>query len=279
LNFKSSITIDPEKAILRRTSALKKHQNTMEEKNKLATREELKTYFETGDRPTQNQFSELIDSYVLLSEFNFGLDVKATGTSKKKYYHFYVAEDMEKSSRGHINIEDEAENLPEEIEYYKHVLSRSVGYKCLNVKLSNEFSSELEIEKYQPKIIIKRYKQKKKLKSGYLKKAGFYQELPLDAESWGRQSEYPVTANEMVIDINPINYFRPNEDYKEFYPSGTFNRPGSFKYSIFHRKPFSLIQMFLEIDINGTKFKSHPVDIKIILGSRHEQDLINYIIN
>ena len=32
------------------------------EKNKLATRDQLKTYFETGKRPTENQFSDLIDS-------------------------------------------------------------------------------------------------------------------------------------------------------------------------------------------------------------------------
>lgn len=32
-------------------------------KNKLTTKEELKTYFETGDRPNENQFSELIDAY------------------------------------------------------------------------------------------------------------------------------------------------------------------------------------------------------------------------
>ncbi|WP_426278694.1 hypothetical protein ACN9MN_05550 [Chryseobacterium sp. S-02] len=32
------------------------------EKNKVTTREELKTYFETGEYPTQTQFAELIDS-------------------------------------------------------------------------------------------------------------------------------------------------------------------------------------------------------------------------
>ncbi|ANF52043.1 hypothetical protein A0O34_16650 [Chryseobacterium glaciei] len=247
----------------------------MDEKNKLTTREELKTYFETGKYPTQSQFGQFIDNYVHLNEFNFGLDVKASGSKKKKFYHFYLAEDIEKSGRGHLNIEDKEGDLPKQMDKYVHVLSRDIAYKCLSVKLLNE----LDIDKYQPKIIIKRYKQQKTLKSGYVKKAGFYQELPSDAESWGRQSEYPVTSHEMVIDINPINYFRPSDDYKEFFPSGTFNRPGSFKYSKHHRKPFSLIQMFLEIDVNGTKFKSSPVNIKIILGSRDERDLINYIIN
>lgn len=33
------------------------------EENKLTPREELKTYFKTGEYPTQNQFSDLIDSY------------------------------------------------------------------------------------------------------------------------------------------------------------------------------------------------------------------------
>lgn len=245
----------------------------MEEK-KITQREELKTYFETGKYPTQTQFGRFIDNYILLNEFNFGLEVKATGNSKKKYYHFYVAEDIEKSGKGHINIEDSEGNEAKKIDKYVHVLSRNIAYKCLNVKLL----TELDIDKYQPKIIIKRYKQQKTLKSGHLKSAGFYQELPLDAESWGRQSEYPVTSNEMVIDLNPINYFRPNADYREFYPSGTFNRPGSFKYSRNHRKPYALIQMYLEIDVNGIKLKSQTVNIKIILG-RDENDLINYIIN
>lgn len=246
----------------------------MEENNKLTQREELKTYFETGKYPTQSQFGQFIDNYVHLNEFNFGLDVKPSGKFKTKYYHFYVAQKKGTTSVGHINIEDNDVKAPQKFDKYDHVLSRYIAYKYLNIKLSNE----LDIDKYQPKIIIKRYKQKKKLKSGYLKKAGFYKELPSDAEAWGRQSEYPVTSNEMVLDINPINYFRPGKDYKEFYPSGTFNRPGSFRHTVHHRKPYSLIQMFLEIDVNGTKYKSHPVVIKIILG-RDENDFINYIID
>lgn len=77
----------------------------------------------------------------------------------------------------------------------------------------------------------------------------------------------------MTLDINPINYFRPGAKYNEFYPSGTLNRPGSFRHTVHHRKPFSLIQMFLEIDIKGTKYQSYPVHIKIILG-RDDTDLI-----
>lgn len=245
----------------------------MEVKNKLTTREELKTYFETGKYPTQGQFGQFIDDYVHLNELNFGLEVKATGY-QKKFYHFYLAEDIQNSSRGHINLEDVEGSEPKKIDDYKHVLSRNVTYKCLSIKLLKA----LDIDKYQPKIIVKRYKQKKRLKSGYVQDAGFRREHLSDAKSWGRQSEYPVTSNEMLIDINPINYFRPNEDYKEFYPAGTFNRPGSFRYSVHHRKPFSLIQMFLEIDVNGTKYTSPPTEIKIILG-RDENDLINYMIN
>ncbi|MGE4513125.1 MAG: hypothetical protein AB7E26_04825 [Chryseobacterium sp.] len=246
----------------------------MEEINTLTQREELKTYFETGKYPTESQFGKFIDNYVHLNEFNFGLDVKPTGDHKSKYYHFYLAEEPWNNNRGHMNVEDATQNSPEKIDGYTHVLSRYVGYKRLHVKLIGE----LDIDKHQPKIIIKRYKQKKKLTSGFLKMAGFYQELPGDAESWGRQSEYPVTSNEMVLDINPINYFRPGTDYRDFYPAGTFNRPGSFRYSVHHRKPFSLIQMLLEIDVNGTKYRSNPVNIKIILG-RDEKDLINYMIS
>ncbi|WEK71296.1 MAG: hypothetical protein P0Y62_06980 [Candidatus Chryseobacterium colombiense] len=248
----------------------------MEKINKLTEREELKTYFETGKYPTQSQFGRFIDNYVHLKEFNFGFDVKATGRNKRKFYHFYVSDEVQRSE-GHINREVEEKSEYKKLEGYTHVLSRYVGYKCLNIKLSGE----LDIDKYQPKIIIKRYKQRKRLKSGYLKPSGFYQELPEDAKKWDRQSEYPVKSNEMDIDINPINYFRPYKNRKgeaEFYPAGTFSRPGSFRYTVHHRKPFSLIQMCLEIDVNGTKIRSNPVNIKIILG-RDDNDVINYIID
>lgn len=245
----------------------------MEEINKLTQREELKTYFETGKYPTQSQFGRFIDNYVHLNEFNFGLDVKSTGDHKTKNYHFYVAEKLAENNIGHINLENTNGRAAEKIDGYTHVLSRDVRYKCLNIKLSKE----LDIDKYQPKIIIERYKQRKKLKSGSVKNAGFYQELPGDAELWGRQSEYQVKSNEMVLDINPINYFRPGETYRDFYPAGTLNRPGSFRYSVHHRKPFSLIRILLEIDVNGTRFRSNPVTVKIILGE--ENDIINYMID
>ena len=244
----------------------------MEEKNKFTQREELKTYFETGKYPTQSQFGQFIDNYVHLNEFNFGLDVKASANFTSNYYYFYLAENIEKSGRGHITREDDGRGEIK-IDKYNLIFSSGVHYKFLNVKLSNE----LDIEKYQPKIIIKRFKQRKKIK-GYVKKSGFYQERPSDAESWGRQSEYPVKSSEMVLDINPISYFRPGKDFKEFYPSGTFNRPGSFRYTVHHRRPYALIQMLLEIDVNGTKYRSYPVTIKIVLG-RDQFDLINYIID
>lgn len=245
----------------------------MEEINKFTQREELKTYFETGKYPTQGQFGRFIDNYVHLNEFNFGIEVKPAGEYETKKYHFYVAKDLKNSHRGHITLEDTG-NPPQDIDGYNHVLSRGFGYRYLNVKLSGE----LDIDKHKPKIIIQRYKQKKRLYSGYLKPPGFYKECNEDAKTWGRQSEYPVTSNEMKLDINPVNYFRPGADYKEFYPAGTFSRPGSFRYSVHHRKPYSLIQMLLEIEMNGTKFRSNPVTIKILLG-RDEKDLINYIIN
>ncbi|GEJ45802.1 hypothetical protein [Chryseobacterium sp. ON_d1] len=245
----------------------------MEEKNKLIQREEIKTYFETGKYPTQSQFGRFIDNYVHLNELNFGLDVKASSSWTGKYYHFYLAENIEKSGRGHINLEAESGSDPKKIDNYKYVFSKDINYKFLNIKLSGE----LDIDKYQPKLIIKRYKQKKKVKRG-VKDSGFYREHLEDAKSWGRESEYPVTANEMTLDINPIHYFKPGANYNEFYPSGTLNRPGSFRYTVHHRKPFSLIQMFLEIDINGTKYQSYPVNIKIVLG-KERMDLVNYIID
>ncbi|MEC3874319.1 hypothetical protein [Chryseobacterium salviniae] len=246
----------------------------MEEINKFTQREELKTYFETGKYPTESQFGRFIDNYVHLNEFNFGLEIKPTGTYNVKNYHFYLAQDRQHTHRGHLTVENTEGNSPEQIDGYYHVLTRNIGYKLLNIKLSNN----LDFDKHQPKIIIKRYKQKKNLRSGFMKSAGFYQELTKDAESWGRQSEYPVKSAEMVLDINPVHYFRPGPDYRDFYPAGTFSRPGSFRHSVHHRKPYSLIQMLLEINVNGTTFRSNPVTIKIVLG-REESDVITYIIN
>ena len=246
----------------------------MKEKNKLTTREELRSFFETGDYPTENQFAELINSYAHLNEFNFGLSIRPSGHTSSKYYDFYKADNIMNSGAGHKIIENSSGNIPAKIDGYSHILSRTVYYKCLDIKLIGE----IDIEKHQPKIIIERYKQRKKMPSGAVKPAGFYQEKMSDAALWNRKSEYVIEANETVIDINPIHYFRPAANFKEFLPSGSISRPGSFKYSKY-RKPFTVIQAILEININGTAYRSRPVGIKIILGSSGENDAINFAFN
>ena len=62
----------------------------MEEEKNLKTRDELKKYFETGDKPTESQFGELIDSYAHLDEFNFGLfsQTKPNLERKKHLYNW-----------------------------------------------------------------------------------------------------------------------------------------------------------------------------------------------
>lgn len=244
----------------------------MEEEKNLKTRDELKKYFETGDKPTQSQFGELIDSYAHLDEFNFGLSIKSSGETVSKYYHFYIAEDAKNSGVGHKIVEDAKEGEPENIEGYFHVLSRKVPYKTLDV----EVIGGIDVKNHKPKIIIERYKQRKILPSGYVKDAGFYKENTWDAELWNRKSEYQVTANKMMIDIEPIRYFKPSEKFRDFSPSGSLNRPGSFKCYV-HKKPFALFQAKLQIEINGIAYVSQPVRIKTILGSSGESDAINFI--
>lgn len=155
----------------------------MEALNTLTQREELKTYFETGKYPTESQFGRFIDNYVHLNELNFGLDIKASSSWRSKNYHFYRAENIEKSGRGHINMEAEPGSEPKNVDKYRYAFSSNISYKYLKVKLPNG----LDIDKYQPKIIIKRYKQKKKIKGG-MRDGGFYQEYLPDAKSWGRAS-------------------------------------------------------------------------------------------
>lgn len=244
------------------------------EKNKLTTREELKSFFETGDYPTESQFAELINSYAHLNEFNFGLSIRPSGNTSSKYYDFYKADNLMNSGAGHKIIENSPENSPEEIEGYSLILSRTVYYKSLDIRLIGE----IDIVKHKPKIIIERYKQRKKMSSGSVKPAGFYQEKMSDAALWNRKSEYCIDANETIIDIEPIHYFRPAANFKEFLPSGSINRSGSFKYTKY-RKPFTVIQAILEIDINGTAYRSRPVEMKIILGSSGEYDAINFAFN
>ncbi|WP_144282636.1 hypothetical protein [Chryseobacterium echinoideorum] len=242
--------------------------------NKLTTREQLKSYFETGDFPTENEFAELINSYAHLNEFNFGLSIRSSGNTSSRYYDFYKADDIMNSGAGHKIVESSPENIAAKIEGYSHVLSRIVCYKSLDIKLIGE----IDIEKHQPKIIIERYKQRKRMPNGNTKPAGFYQEKMSDAELWNRKSEYLIKSNETVIDIEPIHYFRPAANFKEFLPSGSINRPGSFKYTKY-RKPFTVIQATLEININGTAYRSRPVGIKIILGSSGEYDAVNFVFN
>ncbi len=246
----------------------------------IKTREELKKYFETGDRPTENQFSQLIDGYVHLNELNFGLTVTPTVNTYSDYYDFYLAEHVG-GYEGHKIIRTEYRVKPQIFENYQHILSRQVYYKKLNIKLIGD----IDIEKHQPKIIIKRYRQRKKLRSGYVRPSGFIQEKPSDAIQWNRNSEYIVTNKHMELDIEPIHYFKPNdrgydssyEIYKSFSPSGTIKRLGSFKHSV-HQKTFLPITMQVQIVINGIPYLSYPVALKIILGSAGETDAINFIV-
>lgn len=247
----------------------------------IKTREELKKYFEIGDRPTESQFSQLIDGYVHLNELNFGLTVTPTTKIYGNYYDFYIVNNTENSIANHKIILSEYGREPRAIKGYHHVLSRNVLYKKLNIALTGD----IDIEKHQPKIIIKRYRQRKKYRSGYVRPPMFIQEKPYDAKPWNRNSEYIVTDKHMELDIEPIHYFKPNSGgdgdpyliYKNFSPSGTIKRPGSFKYSV-HQKTFLPITMQVQITINGKTYLSLPVALKIVLGSAGENDAINFIV-
>lgn len=69
-------------------------------KNELATREELKTYFETGKHPTQDQFSDLIDSLRLkkdvLTSKEMAMLANNLASIENGYITYYVSitEDM-----------------------------------------------------------------------------------------------------------------------------------------------------------------------------------------
>ncbi|MEP0265425.1 hypothetical protein [Dokdonia sp.] len=237
-------------------------------------REALREYFKNGDRPTESQFSELIESYVHLNELNFGLKVYPSGDLKESFYHFYRATNINNTSAGHKILEASFGSTADTIANYTHVLSRRVKYKQLIFKIQGA----IDIAKHQPKIIIERYKQKKKLASGYVKPAGFYKEKVEDAAFWNRQSEYDVTSKEMIINVNPIHYFKPHNNFSEFRPSGSIYRSGSFKYSK-HNKPFVPIQVKLQVTIDNMDYTSHPIDLKIVLGNGEETDAINFAFN
>lgn len=233
-------------------------------------REALKTYFENGDRPTEIQFAQLIDSYVHLNELNFGLKLKPSGTLQTKFYHFY-ASNSPSSAEAHKTVEAPFGSVAEEMSGYTLLSSRVIQYK----ELVCTIEGAIDIERHQPKIIIERYKQKKKLASGYIKPAGFYKELPFDAALWNRKSEYDVTSKEMIVDIGPIHYFKPGASFRDFRPSGSIRRSGSFKYSR-HGKSYVPIQMKLQITIDNMNYTSHPIDLKIVLGSGETTDAINF---
>jgi hypothetical protein len=244
----------------------------MAESKIIKTREELKSYFETGDFPTETQFEELLDNQAHLKEFNFRLDIKPSSNTKKKHYHFYKSLDKKNGFAGHKIQGFTEETEPKILNDYNHVLSRTILYKELNVKIVGA----IDIEKHQPKIIIERYKQRKKMQSGYIKSAGFYKESNLDAIKWNRKSEYIVSANEMTLDLEPIHYFKPHQSYNQFLPSGSYNRLGSFKYSN-NAKPFALLRMKLQIIVNGVTLTSQPKNFKVVLGTSNLNDAINFV--
>lgn len=95
----------------------------------IRTRQELKTYFERGDRPTEQEFSELIDGYVHLNELNFGFSVRPTSETYYEYYDFYISEKLPNVGMGHIINKGQEGKDPEYFEDYKHVLGRPVGFK------------------------------------------------------------------------------------------------------------------------------------------------------
>ncbi|THF47299.1 hypothetical protein E6C50_17185 [Flavobacterium supellecticarium] len=244
----------------------------------ITTREELKTYFETGDRPTEGEFSELIDSYVHLKELNFGLTLRSSAETYNKYYDFYRSENLPNTSVGHLIVESVEGREPENIHGYTHILGQTVLYKKMHITLEG-LDGVADIMEYEPKVIIKRYKQKKKLKSGNMRKAHFAQEREMDAKQWNRKSVYVIDAKESVLDLEPIHYFKPNYEgeYKGFSPSGSRFKPGDFKFTT-HGKPFVPAQIMLEIMINGRPYRSLPVAFKIVLGSSGPGDAINYIV-
>lgn len=47
----------------------------------MATRDELKAYFQTGDKPTQAQFGELIDSLALVTEVEAAANAPSAATA------------------------------------------------------------------------------------------------------------------------------------------------------------------------------------------------------
>ncbi len=241
----------------------------------ITTRQELKTYFETGDRPTEGEFSELIDGYVHLKELNFGLTLRSSAETFNKYYDFYRADDLPNTSVGHRTIESVEGREPDQIHGYTHILGQTVFYKKMHITLDGID----DILEYKPKVILKRYKQKKKLKNGNIRKAHFAQEREMDAQQWNRKSEYIIEEKESLLDFEPIHYFRPHFEggYKEFSPSGSNYKPGDFKFTK-HGKPFVPAQIMLEIMINGMPYRSLPVAFKIVLGTSGPDDAINYSI-
>ncbi|MDI1257333.1 MAG: hypothetical protein PSV16_14660 [Flavobacterium sp.] len=264
---------------------------------KPTTRDGLKEYFKTGERPSQEQFAELFDSYTHLNELNFGITATSTADTENQYYRFYKAIDL-KNPIGYITVkaEEEEEGIIEEFEPfseapqndilkkdmaktaeteapegYRHVLSRRIYYKKIAVKISKS----IDLATYSPVIIIERYRQSKKNKNG-LRPKGYLQENERDATKAQRKSEYPVTGHDMVIDLEPIHYFSPADKYQNFTPSGSLKKKGSFVMTS-QSKPFELARLSLKIKINGISYRSQPIHFRIVLGTSHDADPINFI--
>ncbi len=151
---------------------------------------QLKSYFETGDRPTQQQFGQLIDGI----PFDFPT------------MSFFWGELGTQVTTGQVPTNAYERNQQvQEIELHKKLLA--IAFQ----------SSSSDWLNYSPILEVFRYRTKKTVSYKdfypYHRKAGFIKETEDNALYNMRPAEIPITATIQHFDIKP-------EKYYTYYPNG-----------------------------------------------------------
>lgn len=190
----------------------------------------LREYFESGDKPTQQQFRDLIDSLSHKNEI--------------------IPEFIISRGKDYANFEytNAAGLTPNGKAYYLDIkINEGIDFNTMN-----------------PKFIIYRYKPKRRKPGGIVKPAGWYHEKPEDAVLNHRISEIEITQNNIKLDIKPQHYFKKHEagNYSYYYPTGYQVAGG--KWTKKGNKSYIYLQIRLQVNILGKLILSPPKTVRLL---------------
>lgn len=135
----------------------------------------------------------------------------------------------------------------------------------INLLECNIISGLDNLLEYNPKIILYRYKSKRKVRNldlngepfQFVKKAKFYFQKPTEE----RKTVIPITSRKMALDFGLDNYFERNETLEQVWAKGMV----SLNTDLYHKKGKTqahfYIHLRLKLTVNEKDYTSEPSDV------------------